>query len=53
MAELCIDELLRGLIDVHLHTGPDVFLCRIDALEAANQAVWERGWLGCLLFPQP
>jgi len=41
MAELCIDELLRGLIDVHLHTGPDVFLCRIDALEAVKQAELE------------
>jgi len=54
VAELCIDELVRGLIDMHLHTGPDVFLCRIDALEEAKQAeLGERGWLGFLLFPQP
>jgi hypothetical protein len=32
------DELLSGSIDMHLHPGPDVFKCRVDALEAANQA---------------
>jgi hypothetical protein len=32
------DNLLSGSIDMHLHPGPDVFKCRIDALEAANQA---------------
>lgn len=38
MAEPTIDELLRGSIDMHLHSGPDVFSCRVDALEAAKQA---------------
>src|SRR5512136_2653888 len=38
MAEPTIDELLRGSIDMHLHSGPDVFPCRVDALEAAKQA---------------
>jgi hypothetical protein len=32
------DELLSGSIDMHLHPGPDVFKCRVDALEAASQA---------------
>ena len=32
------DSLLSGSIDMHLHPGPDAFKCRIDALEAANQA---------------
>jgi hypothetical protein len=32
------DNLLSGSIDMHLHPGPDVFKCRVDALEAANQA---------------
>ena len=32
------DELLSGSIDMHLHPGPDVFKCRVDALEAAQQA---------------
>jgi hypothetical protein len=31
------DALLCGSIDMHLHPGPDDF-CRLDALEAANQA---------------
>jgi len=31
------DALLSGSIDMHLHPGPDDF-CRLDALEAANQA---------------
>jgi hypothetical protein len=38
MAEPTVDELLRGAIDMHLHSGPDVFPCRVDALEAARQA---------------
>ncbi len=38
MAEPTIDELLRGAVDMHLHSGPDVFACRVDALEAARQA---------------
>jgi hypothetical protein len=38
MAELTVDELLRGAVDMHLHSGPDVFPCRVDALEAAKQA---------------
>jgi hypothetical protein len=38
MAEPTIDELLYGSIDMHLHSGPDVFPCRVDALEAAKQA---------------
>jgi hypothetical protein len=33
-----IDKLLSGSIDMHLHPGPDAFKCRVDALEAANQA---------------
>lgn len=31
------DGLLAGSIDMHLHPGTDAF-CRLDALEAANQA---------------
>jgi hypothetical protein len=38
MTEPSLDELLHGSIDMHLHTGPDVFQCRVDALEAAKQA---------------
>jgi hypothetical protein len=38
MAEPTLDDLLRGSIDMHLHSGPDVFPCRVDALEAAKQA---------------
>jgi hypothetical protein len=38
MAEPTLDELLRGAIDMHLHSGPDVFPCRVEALEAAKQA---------------
>jgi hypothetical protein len=32
------DRLVSGSIDMHLHPGPDVFACRVDALEAASQA---------------
>jgi Family of unknown function (DUF6282) len=32
------DKLVSGSIDMHLHPGPDTFKCRVDALEAANQA---------------
>jgi len=32
------DRLISGSIDMHLHPGPDSFKCRVDALEAANQA---------------
>jgi hypothetical protein len=32
------DRLVEGSIDMHLHPGPDVFKCRVDALEAASQA---------------
>ena len=38
MADPNLDELLRGAIDMHLHTGPDVMPGRVDALEAAKQA---------------
>lgn len=38
MAEPTIDELLCGSIDMHLHPGPDVFPCRVSALDAAKQA---------------
>ena len=38
MAEPNLNELLHGSIDMHLHSGPDVFPCRVDALEAAKQA---------------
>ncbi len=38
MAEPTLDELLHGAVDMHLHSGPDVFTCRVDALEAAKQA---------------
>jgi hypothetical protein len=38
MAETTLDDLLRGSIDMHLHSGPDMFPCRVDALEAAKQA---------------
>jgi len=32
------DALISGSIDMHLHPGPDAFRCRVDALEAAEQA---------------
>lgn len=32
------DSVLSGSIDMHFHPGPDAFKCRVDALEAANQA---------------
>jgi hypothetical protein len=32
------DRLISGSIDMHLHPGPDSFKCRVDALEAAQQA---------------
>ncbi len=32
------DRLISGSIDMHLHPGPDSYKCRVDALEAANQA---------------
>ena len=32
------DRLMAGSIDMHLHPGPDVLKCRVDALEAASQA---------------
>jgi hypothetical protein len=32
------DALISGSIDMHMHPGPDAFKCRVDALEAANQA---------------
>jgi hypothetical protein len=32
------DKLVSGSIDMHLHPGPDSFKCRVDALEAAQQA---------------
>ncbi len=38
MSEASLDELVRGSVDMHLHPGPDVFPCRVDALEAARQA---------------
>jgi len=38
MADPNLDELLRGAIDMHLHTSPDVMPGRVDALEAAKQA---------------
>lgn len=38
MINIDVDKLLDGSIDMHLHPGPDVFPCRVDALEAARQA---------------
>jgi hypothetical protein len=38
MEVLDYDRLVSGSIDMHLHPGPDVFKCRVDALEAASQA---------------
>ncbi len=38
MEVLDYDRLVAGSIDMHLHPGPDVFKCRVDALEAASQA---------------
>jgi hypothetical protein len=38
VADANLDEMLRGAIDMHLHTGPDVMPSRVDALEAAKQA---------------
>jgi hypothetical protein len=34
-----IDELLKGAIDMHLHAGPDALPSRVDAIEAARQAL--------------
>ena len=34
-----IDQLVRGTIDMHLHPGPDNVPRRVDALEAAQQAL--------------
>lgn len=33
-----IKELMQGAIDVHMHTGPDVFPRLVNDIEAANQA---------------
>lgn len=38
MISINIDELLRGSIDMHMHPGPAGGPCRLDALEAAEQA---------------
>jgi Family of unknown function (DUF6282) len=40
--------LLRGAIDLHLHSGPDVFPRRMTAMEAAVAA--QRAGMGALLF---
>ena len=33
-----VKELMQGAIDVHIHTGPDVFDRLVDDFEAAKQA---------------
>jgi hypothetical protein len=33
-----VDRLLKGSIDMHIHSGPDVITRRLDAIEAARQA---------------
>lgn len=33
-----VRELMQGAVDVHIHTGPDVFPRRLDDIEAALQA---------------
>ncbi|MCR4431154.1 MAG: DUF6282 family protein [Tepidanaerobacteraceae bacterium] len=33
-----VKELMEGAIDVHIHTGPDVFPRLVNDIEAANQA---------------
>jgi hypothetical protein len=38
MIGINIDELLSGSIDMHMHPGPTGGPCRLDALEAAEQA---------------
>jgi hypothetical protein len=38
MISINIDELLIGSIDMHMHPGPAGGPCRLDALEAAEQA---------------
>jgi len=38
MISVNIDELLSGSIDMHMHPGPAGGPCRLDALEAAEQA---------------
>jgi hypothetical protein len=38
MISINIDELLSGSIDMHMHPGPTGGPCRLDALEAAEQA---------------
>ncbi len=43
-----IDDLLNGSIDMHLHNGPDEMPCRVDALEAAEQA-YEAGMRAIVL----
>jgi hypothetical protein len=39
MININIDELLRGSIDMHMHPGPAPGPCRVDAIEAARQAL--------------
>jgi hypothetical protein len=34
-----IDHLVRGSIDMHMHPGPAAGPCRVDAIEAARQAL--------------
>jgi hypothetical protein len=38
MLSINLDELLSGSIDMHMHPGPTGGPCRLDALEAAEQA---------------
>lgn len=37
-----IDRLIRGSIDMHIHAAPDIMPMRLNALEAARQAI-DRG----------
>lgn len=48
MIGINIDELLSGSIDMHMHPGPTGGPCRLDALEAAEQAK-QAGMRGIIL----
>jgi tyrosine-protein phosphatase YwqE len=38
MVQTSVDELIRGAIDLHLHTAPDIYLRSLDDIEMAIQA---------------
>ncbi|MCW3975381.1 MAG: DUF6282 family protein [Candidatus Bathyarchaeota archaeon] len=54
--ELKVNELMKGSIDIHMHTGPDIFTRSVNDIEAAQQAK-DAGLRAILiknhLFPTP